>query len=225
MVFTRKSLYFPLLPVLLHGNPIPYNYSFKFLGVVIDFKLNWKLQINRIQSKLSKVCGIIYSLRNKWSRKISRIIYLSLALSYLNYCTSIWSACNKTLLESLFVTQKKIIRVIMKKRRIEPSSPLFKRLNVLKLQDIIHLNNASFVYKSINNIIPNVITFESRALGPYNLRRVEALVVPFSRSKQSNNSIRINGAKLWNDLPDELRNNRTILSFKRNLKKSYFLRY
>ena len=40
MVLTRKNIIFPLAPVMLQNNPIPYNYKFKFLGVMIDFKLS-----------------------------------------------------------------------------------------------------------------------------------------------------------------------------------------
>ena len=39
MIFTRKVLYYPLQPVILSGNPIPYNYFFKFLGLYLDTKL------------------------------------------------------------------------------------------------------------------------------------------------------------------------------------------
>ena len=170
MVFSRRNLYFPLSPVVLQGNPIPYNYSFKFLGIILDFKLNWKLHVQKVQSKLSRVCGILYRLRNKLTRTISRMIYLSLDYSYLIYCNSVWSSCHKTVCNSLFVTQKKIIRTIMRKRRWEPSTPLFKILNLLKLDDICDLNSIIFVFKSLNELIPSPIDFVARQAGPYNLR-------------------------------------------------------
>ena len=161
MVFTRKNMYFPLSPVILQNNPIPFNYTFKFLGVMLDFRLNWKKHVQRVQSKLSSVCGILYRLRNKLTRSLSRTIYLSLAYSYLSYCNCIWSSCTKTVSHSLFVTQKKIIRIIMKKRRWEPSTPLFKQLNVLKLSDINNLNTATFVFKAINELMIIFISAEA----------------------------------------------------------------
>ena len=128
-------------------------------------------------------------------------------------------------MQSLFVTQKKIVRLIMNKKRNEPSSPLFKKLNLLQLKDVNNLNTAIYVYKSIHNIIPSPLTFEYRTQGPYNLRRREPLMVPFARSKQSQRFLWIRGANLWNALPTHMKAHRTLYSFKRNLKLSYLDSY
>ena len=225
MVFSRRTIYFPLVPVLLQNSPVPYSFQFKFLGVILDHKLNWKAHINRIQSKLSSLCGILYRLRNRITRSVARILYLPLGYVYISYCNSIWSSCSASLMQSLFVTQKKIVRLIMKTKRNEPSSPLFKKLALLQLKEVNNLNTAIYVYKSINNIIPSPITFEYRTLGPYNLRRREPLMVPFARSKQSQRFLLIRGANLWNALPAHMKEYRTLYSFKQNLKQSYLLSY
>ena len=225
MLFTRKTIYFPLPPVILQNNPIPFNFSFKFLGMILDFRLNWKHHIRRIQTKLSNVCGILYKIRNMMSRSLLRTVYLSLAYPHLNYGNIIWSSCSNTLQNSIFITQKKIVRTIMRKKRSEPSSPLFKELNLLKLMDICNLNTASFVFKTIKGLIPSPIIFMERDAGPYNLRGDTPLEVPFVRSHQSRRFIHVKGAQLWNDLVPELRNLRTLFSFKRNLKLMYTERY
>ena len=225
MVFTRRNIYFPLSPVLIQNNPIPFCFTFKFLGVILDFKVNWKAHINRIQSKLSSACGVMYRLRNKLPRRVARLLYFSIAFVHINYCNAIWSSCSPSILQSLFATQKKLIRFIMKKRRDEPSSPLFKKLKILKLPEINHLNTAIFVFKSINQLIPSPIPYQIRDLGPYNLRREDQIYVPFSRSSHSQRFLHIRGANLWNELPLELKTCRSIQSFKFNLKKHLLLRY
>ena len=225
MVFTRRIIYFPLLPVIIQNKSISFSTTFKFLGVVLDFKLNWKAHIQRIQSKLSSACGIMYRLRNKVPRSVARLLYFSIAYAYLNYCNSIWSSCSTSVIQQLFVTQKKLIRFMMKKRRLEPSTPLFKRLRILKLPEIIKLNTAIFVFKSVNNLIPSPINYEFRVQRHYNLRRGTQLNIPFARSKQTQRFLHIRGAHLWNELPQELRENRTLISFKLNLKKYFLLSY
>ena len=137
--------------MVLNDKPLAYNYSFKYLGLYIDFKLNWRFHVRKIQSKISSACGILYLIRNKLTRSVARTIYLSLALPYLNYCNTIWSSCSPTIMQSLFISQKKMIRLIMKKNRFETSTPLFKKLNLLKLNDINKVCNATFVYKFINS--------------------------------------------------------------------------
>ena len=225
MVFSRRLLYFPLSPVIFQEIPLSYNYSFKYLGLHIDFKLNWREHINKIQTKLSRACGILYHIRNKLTRSISRTIYLSLAYPYLSYCNSLWASCSPSILQPLFITQKRIIRLILKKNRFHASSPLFIKLRLLKLFDINNFCTAMFVYKSILNLIPSPIEFTLRQVQNYNLRNVAPLVVPFARSSQMKRFLHIRGATLWNSLPFAIRNSLTIFAFKRKLKDFYIIQY
>ena len=214
MIFTRRVIYFPLLPVMISGKPLPYNYFFKFLGLYLDMKLTWSYHLNRIRSKISSAIGVLFRLRNKLTCSVSRIIYLSLCLPYLQYCNTLWSSCSSSKLQFIFTAQKKIVRLILRKNRHHPSSPLFKRLNLLKLKELNEFNAVLLVYKSLNELIVSPVSFINQILGPYNLRRREPLVVPFSRSNQSQRFIAIRGANLWNELPLDIRSCLTVNSFK-----------
>ena len=169
MVLSRKRIWFPLPPVILSGEPIPYNYVFKFLGLLVDFKLNWKNHITAVRAKLSSVCGIIYRIRNKITRSIGRLVYNSIAYPYLTYCNIIWASAFTSNLNCLRVSQKKLIRFILKKRRDVHTTPLFKVLNILKFDDICKLCCLNFVYKSLNNLIFSPITFTTREFRGYNI--------------------------------------------------------
>ena len=113
----------------------------------------------------------------------------------------------------------------MKKRRFQYTSPLLKKLNLLKLDDICNLNCLMYVYKTVNDIIPSPISFEPRLAGRYNLRRAQPLLVPRAASRQSQRFLRIKGAQLWNALPPELRAVNTIISFKIKLKRNFINQY
>ena len=225
MVFCRRIMYFPQLPVMINSSPIPMSFSFKFLGVVIDMKLNFKMHINRIQSKLSKSCGILYQIRNKIPLYAAKLIYLTLALPYLNYCNIVWSTCPPSYLQRLITTQKKLIRLIAKSARLDHTSPLFHQLHLLKLNDLNATNLSIFVFKSINNLISSPIQFTERVAAPYNLRNVEHIAVPFTRSSQTKRFPHVRGANLWNELPIQLRSARTLQTFKKNLKNKYINTY
>ena len=225
MLFSRRYLYFPLNPISLASNPIPFNYSIKFLGIFLDFRLSWKKHLMHIQSKLSSLCGILYRLRNTISRNTARTIYLGIGLPYLNYGSIAWGSCSVSLLNSLSITQKKIVRNIMKKSRREHSNPLFAELKLLKLTDIIKVNSVMFIYKSLNNLIASPISFLPQVIGPYNLRHQGHLQVPFTRSGQTQRFIHIRGSLLWNELPIHIRNANTIYAFKSRIKKYYLESY
>ena len=225
MVFSRRLLYFPLLPVLIHNSPVPMSYFVKFLGVIIDMKLNFKLHINKIQNKLSSACGILYQIRNKIPLFAAKLIYLTIALPYLNYCNIIWSSTSPSNLQRLYVTQKKLIRLVAKSGRIDHTTPLFKRLRLLKLKDLNELNLSLFVFKSINGLIASPINFNVRLAAHYNFRSIDPLMVPFTRSTQTKRFPHIRGASLWNGLPMYIRSSRTIQTFKKKMKDMFINSY
>ena len=225
MLHTRKNIYFPLPPILINNIPISFNYTFKLLGIIIEFKLTWKPHIQAVQKKISSACGILFNLRNKINRDVAKTIYYTIAFPYIHYCNIIWGGSYQTFIGKLFITQKKLVRCIMRKRRDTPSNPLFKQLNILKLEDVIKVSSASFVYKSTNNLINTSISFHARFIGPYNLRNIPPLEIPFARDRQAQMFIPVKGAALWNSLPVSIRNSLTLFSFKKNIKKYYLSIY
>ena len=227
VLHSRRNIYFPLPPVKMNNIEISYNYSLKFLGILLDFKLNWKCHLKHIQTKLSKACGIFYNIRNKINIYIAKIIYYAIVHPYITYCVTAWSSCNVTHRLHLFKTQKRILRTICRTRRDAPSSPLFANLKILKIDDILKVGNACFVFKSINNLIDSPVRFNYQLNGPYNLRRngIFNLEVPYARSSQSQRFIHIYGSNLWNNIPLDIRTSRTLLAFKNKLEKYYITMY
>ena len=62
----------------------------KFLGVLIDNKLNWKEHICMIKSKLAKSNASIYRASKYLDTFSLKILYCSLFMPYLSYCSEIW---------------------------------------------------------------------------------------------------------------------------------------
>ena len=63
----------------------------KFLGIYIDDKLYWKYHINTVRSKLSKVAAIIYRACCLINQDGIYMLYYSLFLPYINYCSEMFS--------------------------------------------------------------------------------------------------------------------------------------
>ena len=220
MLFSRKILYFPMPPLVIDNTPLAYSFTFKFLGLLLDHRLNWKKHINHVRAKLASACGILYTLRNKLSLYVAKLIYYSIAYPYMNYCCIVWCSANISSLQALSTIQRKLIRLICKKDRRSSTSLLFRQLNLLKLNDIFKLNISLLVFKSIHNLIVSPINYSERINVAYNLRTRPQLQVPAHTSAQSERFIHIRGARIWNELPDSIRDSNTVASFKRTLKKN-----
>ena len=126
--------------------------NFNFLGVNLNENLNWNSHIDQISIKISRCLGIMYKLKNVLPIHILKILYYSLILPYLSYGILAWGASSARL--RLFSLQKKAIRLITNSRFNAHTEPLFKALNLLKLEDIHKLCVLKFYFKYTHNELP-----------------------------------------------------------------------
>ena len=76
------------------------------------------------------------------------IIIIIIFDSHLNYGNFVWGQN---------ILQKKVLRLMNFKPRNFHTSPLYSRLNVLKLPDKIFLENFLLISKAINNFLPSAL--------------------------------------------------------------------
>ena len=96
MMFHRTRIKDDDQPIIVDGNTITYTKNTKFLGVIIDHKLNWSDHILCIKNKISKSIGIINKIRNLLDRNTLRNLYFTFIYPYLIYCIEIWGNTNDT---------------------------------------------------------------------------------------------------------------------------------
>ena len=70
------------LPLFIEQKPIHRVTHCKFLGVLIDEKLNWKYHVLHLKIKLSKVIGIMYRAR-KNSIKVIYVLSIKVCLNHI----------------------------------------------------------------------------------------------------------------------------------------------
>ena len=139
--------------------------STKYLGVYIDHHLNWKDHIAYICSKLSKSTAVIHKTSHVLDTKTLTLLYNAIIFPYHNYCEEVWGISYKTNLYSLFIIQKKDIRIVCHAKYLDHTSSLFHKLRLLKSPDIVHFNTCIFMYKAFHNLLhPSIQIYFSRCL-------------------------------------------------------------
>ena len=91
--------------IQVNGVDIDRVYENKFLGVIIDDKINWKSHIKHIQSKLSRSISVL-------SKAKPQITPHSLLLPYLHYCAEVCGNIYKCAIQPLSIPQERPIRII-----------------------------------------------------------------------------------------------------------------
>jgi len=81
--------------------PIKRVSTVKSLGAHIDENLPWECHINELSKKIaSGISAIIKRIRYSVPYKTLLSVYNSLVQPHLDYCSSVWGSCSKTLSQS-----------------------------------------------------------------------------------------------------------------------------
>ena len=127
----------------------------KYLGVFIDSNLSWKIHVDHLAKKISKIIGILSKMSYYTNIHILVRLYYALIYPFLIYALTAWGNIYSISLGPLVVLQKKAVRIVTFSPLDEHSSPLFRHLQIIKLVDLIELFTGTFTYKYYNNLLPS----------------------------------------------------------------------
>ena len=107
MCFSAKNKVKPDISLKIDGEIIAEVTSSKFLGVIIDDKLNWKDHVSFVCRKVARGLGVIIKARKVLRNESLKNLYYSFIYPYLIYYNQVWGSACKTNIESLFILQKR----------------------------------------------------------------------------------------------------------------------
>jgi hypothetical protein len=110
--------------------------NIKYLGLVIDENITWKVHINKLKNYMNMALKKFYYLRQICNLPVLKNVYYSLINSKLQYGLSCWGGTYITNLKPVYVAQKKIMRLVMSVRSNENSFPLFQKSGILPLRHL-----------------------------------------------------------------------------------------
>ena len=116
------------------------------MGVFLDDKLKFNEYANYISKKISKSIGVICRIRMYIPNSVLLNLYYTIIYPYLTYCNVIWCGTYWSHLNSIWLQQKRAIRVINWKPPRYHTSELFSGSKILKLSDIHALSLGIFMF-------------------------------------------------------------------------------
>lgn len=151
MMFHKSAKSVPDLSLEIRGQPLNLVDNFTFLGLTIDYQLNWKPHLSKISAKISKTIGVLSRLKNFLPIEILRLIYNGLILPHINYSILCWGFVNTN---RILLLQKKAVRLISGKKFNTHSVALFKSLCILKVDDIFCRVLLKFYFLHSHKLLP-----------------------------------------------------------------------
>ena len=122
--------------------------SIKYLGVIIDQHLKWDKHIAHVCNRLRKTIHKFVILRAYMPTDILRLVYLALVQSVIQYGIIAWGGITKTNLNPLYLLQKRIIKICLRKPLDYPTNLIFSEFKVSKIDQIFKQKLLLYFHKN-----------------------------------------------------------------------------
>ena len=226
---TNKQIVTSNFKICINQNLISITDNVKYLGVYVDNKLSWKTHINNLCFKLSKVRGIIFTLRHFVPLSTLRLVCYAMFHSHIQYSLLNWGRAAKSHFDKLSTLQNKILRAFLFRPWHSPTNYLYPKCRVLKLVDMIKMEKAKFMFKYNNKMLP--MSFDNcflklEKVHKYNTRqkvRNEYFLI-YSRTESGRKALHHLCLKVWKEMPLKFRRS-TFYRFKKYYKYTILTKY
>ena len=172
--------------------------KFKYLGLVLDEKLNWKFHVDSVSSCIAPYVGMLKRIRPFVNEKTAMQIYYAYIHSRLSYCLPVWSSCSLEQKMRLQRLQNKAVKYIRQKPFRTPTVELYdsKFISFLQLSDYEVI---LFIQKVKMGLIKcDVALINCKSLTNRNTRQSSLLKHPHYLTAKSQNSLFYRGISLHN---------------------------
>ena len=220
MLFTPKCVPRSINGIFIDGNKIMEVTETKFLGVVIDCKLNWSPHITYISKKVAKGVGIILKARKLFDQETLLTLYYTFVYPYLNYCIHVWGKAYNVHIHDLIILQNKAIRIVHGVSPRTNANKLYFDYNILSLKRLYSYNIGIFMYTFSKNTLPEL--FENffcnvASVHEHSTRSacLNHIYVKFKGTTRGQKAFSYSGARIWNLILSHIETDCAIGTFKK----------
>ena len=191
----------------------------KILGVHFDNKLNFRTHITKLCKKAGQKLHALARIANFMSLNQKKLIMNAFISSQFSYCPLIWMCHNRSLNTKINGIHERALRIVHNDNRSSFEALLIKDKSVkIHYRNLQHL--VVEIYKALNNLSSSLMSelFTFKNTG-YDLRGGDKL--NSNAVKTVNNgmeSISYLAPKIWEQVPDEIKNSSSLNIFKAKIK-------
>ena len=167
----------------------------------------------------------MYKARKYVTKKGLLDLYHSYIYPYLIYCIESWGNASACHLDTLYLLQKKIVRIINFSNYDTHTLPLFKNMNILPIDKVVIHRIGMFMFKYYNGTLPQVMNnlyIPNSEIHSYRTRQSNLLHIKKGKLNVYTKSFGNTSARVWNVIQRKININVSASTFKRSL-KSYLI--
>ena len=218
------------LDICIDKQRIEQVHNIRYLGVVIDDRLQWSNHTRQIVKSVSYKIFSLQKMRKFIHQDILNMLYLSLVQPINDYACSVWGQCSSKYVEKLSRLQKRAARIVTGNFDYVNchGMDLVRKLKWQSFQQRRDYFLATMMFKCIHGLAPTHMINELEMVcerHDHNTRNADSLnvVVPKPNLECFKRCFRFSGAQVWNSLPENLQNVQSVDSFKHMYKRTHFV--
>ena len=220
MTMCRRGKHRKAEKVKVHvgGVELPKQDAVKYLGVIVDRELNWKQHIDGVRKRSLACLASIKRAGTYLSCRTKKMLYSSLVLPHLDYCSVVWSSCGVGQSDRIERVQNYAMRMILRKPPRTSSDSLRQVLGWTTLKARRHNAMLSQVHRCVKGQAPHCLSSKfclNSSFGYDGTRGANKLHLRQPQSQWYHTSFEFQGAVAYNKLPETIRSLATIQAFRR----------
>lgn len=168
----------------------------KFLGFILDSKLQWGPHIKALAGRLSSSAFAVRKIRQITNVATAKLVYYSYFHSLMAYGLLLWG--NAADSESIFILQKRAVRSIYNLNSKTSLRDRFKEYGILTMPCLFIFQNILYVRKNLNSYKKNSDKHD------FNTRNKNKLNCNLTRLTKVSKSFVSNSIRFYNKLPENM---------------------
>ena len=204
------------------GEKLKPSESAKDLGFLLDPRLTYDHHITSIVSSCFSKLSQINRVKKCFEKETLQLLIESVVFSKTLYCSSVWSNTTAQNINKIQSIQNFACKIITNSKKSDHVTPLLRHLNWLPVREQLQYRDSILAFKCINGIAPQYLTSKFKKRSKIHTRNTRnarnTIQIPLFRTAAGQRTFAYRGAKIWNNLNADVRENTNLRSFKKTLK-------
>ena len=169
LMFFNSRPKIDLEALMFGGVEIEWVKEFKYLGLVLNDRMSYSSQIDRICTKISQYIGVFYNLNRILPKHILILLYHTFILPHLMLHIILWGTAPEVYINKLRVKQNKLLRAILSIEVLngvpqQRTMPMYNSLELLTLNNLYKMQLFRFLNLLLNGCLPDFYNLLMRPL-------------------------------------------------------------
>ena len=196
-------------PVSFNNTAVAEVSSHRYLGLILASNLKWDIHIDDLVTKAKKRLNMMLPLKHRVDRKTLETIYTSFVRPVIEYAIAVWGGTYDTTRTKLEQINVSAMRIISGATSNSSTTKLYQETSLETIVERRDQATLKLFYKIKSGIAPNylheLIPPTRGEAVTYPLRNNRSIQPPFARLETMKRSFIPTAIRLWNLLPNNIR--------------------